>query len=147
MNTEFSRFIVVGLLNTMSTYVLYLLLMAAMSYKLAYSIAYVSGILLSYYLNARVVFRSQLRIVKLIQYPTVYVVQYVMNILTLWVLVDYLSVPTALAPIIVIVATVPVTFVLSRLIVKDRPPAIQETLSGEIGATSPDKPSPIVQES
>lgn len=115
---EFSRFLLVGLTNTAFSYSLYLLLDLFLPYKIAWSAAYVAGIMFSYYLNARWVFRSAMDWKSFLAFPMVYLVQYGIGILCLHVLVEQLFIPEKVAPLIVIVLTIPVTFILSRFIVK-----------------------------
>jgi len=117
---EFVRFLGVGALNTVVTYLLYLGLLAAMPYIAAYSLAYAAGIVLSYYLTARFVFRAPLRWSSAFRFPLVYVAQYLLSAAILAVLVDLLTVDPRMAPLIVIAATVPATFALARVITTRR---------------------------
>lgn len=117
-NKNFIRFLFVGLTNTVTTYLLYLLLISYISYNIAYSISYVTGILLSYYLNAKFVFHKQMSIKTFMQFPLVYVVQYVINIVFMNLFIEYWQMDTALAPLLVIVLSIPITFVLSKFIFK-----------------------------
>lgn len=56
--SRFFRFIVSGGLNTAITYGIYLALLQLMPYQFSYTIAYVSGITISYVLSRSYVFRS-----------------------------------------------------------------------------------------
>jgi putative flippase GtrA len=115
---EYATFLASGAINSALTYVLYILLLNLVSYKISYSIAYVSGIFISYYLNSRWVFREPMSLVKFLQYPVVYIVQYLLGIATLHVCVEVLGLSQWLAPLVVIAVTVPATFFLSRYIIK-----------------------------
>jgi putative flippase GtrA len=115
---EFFRFVIGGFINTGVTYVLFLLLQQVMPYQIAYTLVYLIGILFSYWLNSRFVFRQAMTVQKAVQYPIVYVVQYVMGIVLMSILVEVLAVSPALAAPLVIIAAIPVTFVLSRFIIK-----------------------------
>lgn len=115
---EYGAFLVCGGLNTLLTYVLYILFLRLMSYKLSYSVAYVLGIVISYYLNSRFVFREPVSLGKLLQYPVVYIVQYLLGIAVLYICVDLLSMNKWLAPAVVIAVSLPVTFLLSKFIIK-----------------------------
>lgn len=117
---EYTGFLLVGATNTLLTYVLYVFLIAFLSYKLAYSVAYVCGILISYYLNSRVTFQEPVSLAKFIKYPLVYVVQYVLGIVILYICIDLLHMSEWLAPLVVVFINLPVTFVLSKLIIKGR---------------------------
>ena len=114
---EFPRFLVSGALNTVITYVIYIGLAFIVPYLVAYTVTTAFGILLSYYLNARFVFRQKLRVRAALTYPTVYAVQYFLGLGLLYVLVELAHFSKFTAPILIVVATVPVTFVLSRLMI------------------------------
>ena len=115
---EFMRFLVSGAANTALTYLVYLGLLQVTGYQVAYFIAYACGILLSYYLNLRFVFRAEGSRSKLAMYPLVYAVQYLLGMAILWVAVEQLGLPPWLAVVCPIVLSIPVTFTLSRLILK-----------------------------
>ncbi|HVF71508.1 MAG TPA: GtrA family protein [Chthoniobacterales bacterium] len=115
---ELIAFILVGGANTGLTYLLYLALLRIASYPLAYSASFVAGIFLSYYLNARFVFKAPLRIRQALQYPAVYVVQYLLGLGLLYLLVERIRLSPALAPLLIVVLTIPVTFVLSRYVIR-----------------------------
>lgn len=117
LNHEFIRFLVAGGLNTGITYVLYVLLNLALPYTTAYTIAYLSGIGFSYFLASRFVFNQQMQVKKAMFYPIVYLVQYLCGLVILSVLVDTLKVSELLAVPAVIILTLPVTYILSKLIV------------------------------
>jgi len=110
------RFLVAGLVNTGVTYALYLLLLRILAYRTAFSIAFIVGILLSYALNARFVFRRPATWASLIRFPLVYLVQYFGGLALVSILVEWVGVPTWLAPILALLVTIPLTYTLSRLV-------------------------------
>ena len=114
MSSEFIRFILAGGANTVATYALYLLLLAVFPYPTAYTVSYAVGIALAYYLNSLFVFRQPLQWKKTFTFPLVYVIQYCVGIALLFLLVEVFHVSAAIAPLLVIACTVPLTFVLSR---------------------------------
>ena len=116
MRGEFFRFLLVGAVNTVSSYLLYLLLLIVLPYLLAYSLAYCAGIVFSYFLNVRFVFRRRASLSGFFAFPLVYVIQYGLGVLVLWLLVDQAGLSPAWAMVGVIVATIPVTFLASRFI-------------------------------
>lgn len=115
---ELPRFLVVGATNTAVSYVLYLLLLEFMPYLYAYSIAYGIGIVISYILNSRFVFMQPLSMGKFLQFPAVYAIQYGVGAAILWLLVGQASLSPELAMLAVVAATIPVTFITSRFILK-----------------------------
>lgn len=120
-SAQFIRFTVVGALNTGMTYLLFALLSAVIPYTVAYTIVYVAGIFISYVLNTRFVFRTEFRWRSLFAYPIVYVIQYAIGIILLPFLVEILKLDRLVAAPIVIVTTLPITFIASRFILRNRP--------------------------
>lgn len=117
---EFFRFLVAGTINTVSSYLLYLVMLVFFSYLLAYSLSYCISIVLSYFLNARFVFRQRAHLSTFLIFPAVYAIQYCLGALMLWLLVDHAGVSPQLAMAGVIAATVPVTFLTSRFVLRKR---------------------------
>ncbi len=115
---EFLKFVLVGLANTGLTYLLYAALAIVLPYTLAYSITYVLGIVFSYLVNSLFVFKERLSFAKAFQFPLVYLVQYLVNVLLLKLLVELLGVHKLIAPVLIIAVTIPITFFLSRKIIK-----------------------------
>src|SRR5262249_27156116 len=113
---EAMRFILAGAVNTALTYAAYLALLYVVDYAVAYTIAYVAGIAFSYYLNTRFVFRTRAEPLRAAAYPLVYLVPYLFGLAVLHVAVAYLSIPRQFALLASIALSVPLTFVLSRLL-------------------------------
>lgn len=119
---EVGRFLISGAVNTLATYGIYLALLTVLDYTLAYTIAYVCGVGLAYMLNTAFVFRAPCSLHTFVRFPLVYVVQYVVGAIVLNVAVRMLGVPRQFALIASILVTLPVTFVLSRLLLKGNAP-------------------------
>jgi putative flippase GtrA len=117
MRAEFLRFLLVGISNTLVTYLLYLLLLNVLPYIAAYTIGYCAGIVLSYFLNVLFVFKKSVSLASFLKFPVVYVIQYSLGALVLWLLVGAGISPTW-AMIGVLIVTIPVTFIASRFILK-----------------------------
>lgn len=115
---QFLRFVVAGGINTALTYGFYLLLLPLFGYLAAYSVAYVVGIVLSYWLNSVFVFHEPLNWPALARFPLVYVVQYLLTAALLWVFVDALGVGERVAPLFAVAVTVPVTFLVTRIVLQ-----------------------------
>lgn len=113
-NSAFRRFLCAGIFNTLATYVIYLLCLQVMHYGLAYTIAYVSGIVFNFLLNTKYVFKSHPSLKRFICYLLVYLCQYLLGLILLWLLVTVLSINPHYAPFIVIMVTVPVIYILAK---------------------------------
>ncbi|WP_245204196.1 GtrA family protein [Ammoniphilus resinae] len=118
ISNEFFRFVLVGILNTAATYIIYLLFLYLFNHNISYTIAYILGILIGYFLNSKITFRVELTLKKFIQFPLVYLIQYLINLVMLNVLIFNLDVDKRIAPLLVIIISIPITFILSKVILK-----------------------------
>lgn len=112
------KFGLVGLLNTMVTYILYIILLNKFQYSLAYSISYVVGIVVSYFFNTFFVFKQPITIDRFLKFPIVYLVQYLLNLLLMFVFVNKLFMNEKIVLLMSIVITFPITFLISRYVLK-----------------------------
>jgi putative flippase GtrA len=117
---EFGAFVFFGTINTVLTYGIYLFLVLFFTYGTAYTWSYIVGVFLSYYLNARFVFREKLRLMNALQYPVVYLLQYLIGLGLLYLLIDVVHLSKLLAPILVVLLTLPCTYLLSGYVIKAR---------------------------
>lgn len=108
------RFIAAGALNTAFSYAAYLALLGWLGYAAAYAVAYVVGLLTQYVLHGRYVFRVALRWRSLLGYPAIHLVLYAYGAALLWLLVDRIGLSAHIVPLIVIAATIPPSFLLTR---------------------------------
>ncbi|MCC8536196.1 GtrA family protein [Xanthomonas axonopodis pv. poinsettiicola] len=112
------RFLLGGALNTGLTLVLYWALLRFMHYQWAYFASFCAGILCSYLINTRYVFRAQHSWLKFAAFPLIYLVTYALGSLALELSVGHLGVPATVGPLISIVVTLPVSFILSKLLLQ-----------------------------
>jgi putative flippase GtrA len=120
VGSEFVRFLIAGAVNTGLSYAIYLLLLAIAPYLVAYSLSYLFGIAISYLLMTRFVFRTERRLASALKFPLVYVAQYAVGSAVLVLLVETFAVQAWLAALVAIVVSIPVTFSLSRLVLRGR---------------------------
>jgi len=113
---RFFRFIVSGGLNTAITYGVYLALLQQLSYQISYSIAYMSGVVISYAFNRSFVFKNHRGLRSILLFPLIYVTQYGFGMLLLWLWIDMAGLSDKLAPLMVVAVTLPLTYVLSRFV-------------------------------
>lgn len=116
LGARFVRFLCTGGINTVLTYAIYLLLLQMLSYQVSYTIAYVSGIAITYFLNKIFVFKTHQGWKSVILYPFVYFFQYLFGMLVLWLIVGQLGLSAKLGPLAVVVMTIPLTYWLTRFV-------------------------------
>jgi len=114
IRAESARFLIAGGINTVATYLIYLLLLNITSYPIAFSISFIAGISIAYGLNTLFVFETQISLRKMFQYPLIYAFQYGVGLLLLAILVDGLGVDKRFAPLINVLLLTPLTFMLNK---------------------------------
>lgn len=112
------KFLVAGGLNTALTLSIYWLLLRVTDYRIAYTASYVLGVAASYLLNSLFVFGTRPAIRSALAFPLVYVAQYIIGLGALWLWVEGLHLPQAWGVLAVVVVTMPMTFVLSRFVLR-----------------------------
>ena len=122
MKHEVIRFLITGATNTALGYLIYLAFLLVLPYTAAYSISYVIGIFVSYALNTAFVFKERWSWKRFAAFPLVYVVQYLLGLALLALLVEKAGVPKTLAPLVIVIIILPVTFFLSRFVIRGKRP-------------------------
>lgn len=120
-HAEILKFIIVGGINTLNYYVVYLLLLKL--FHIEYMISHITGFIvafvISYYLNCYFVYRIKPTWRKFISFPITQLVNASLQTVLLYVFVSWLNLPAEIAPFAGLVITIPITFVLSKWILKD----------------------------
>jgi putative flippase GtrA len=114
------RFLVAGAATTVVTLGLYVLLLDILAYALAYTVAFVSGILIAYLLNSVFVFRTATSMRTFALFPLIYLVQYLVGLTVTAIWVDLLGLPPEVAALAAIVVTLPITYLLTRSLLTRR---------------------------
>ncbi|HCX3628029.1 TPA: flippase GtxA [Staphylococcus aureus] len=120
-HAEILKFIIVGGINTLNYYVVYLLLLKL--FHIEYMISHITGFIvafvISYYLNCYFIYRVKPTWRKFISFPITQIVNVSLQTVLLYVFVSWLNLPAEFAPFAGLVITIPITFVLSKWILKD----------------------------
>ncbi|HHE6864458.1 TPA: flippase GtxA [Staphylococcus aureus] len=120
-HAEILKFIIVGGINTLNYYVVYLLLLKIL--HIEYMISHITGFLvafvISYYLNCYFVYRVKPTWRKFISFPITQIVNVSLQTVLLYVFVSWLNLPAEIAPFAGLIITIPITFILSKWILKD----------------------------
>ena len=111
---QFARFLLVGGANTALSYGIYLLLLLVVDYRIAYTIAYVAGLVSGYLMHARMVFDALPGVRSLAAYLVTYASMYLLSLFVLYVAVARLGIPKPLGMLAALAVTVPLSFLLMR---------------------------------
>lgn len=114
---EFVAFLIVGLSNTVLTYVTYLGLLHLMHYRWAYTGAFIVGLLYTGLLNIRVTFAHHPTLIAWVVFAVYYTVYWLFSLGLLHLLVEGLSIDERFGPLLLLPIVVPINFVITRLIV------------------------------
>lgn len=119
---EIIRFIIVGGLNTVNYYIVYLLLLHIfhIQYLISHLVGFVVAFVISYYLNCYYVYKVKPTLKKFLAFPLTQVVNMVVQTLLIFVFVDFLNFNESIAPFAGLIVTIPITYVLSKFILTKR---------------------------
>ncbi|MEU7058072.1 GtrA family protein [Streptomyces sp. NPDC046197] len=109
-------FALVGVINTMTYYGLYLLFLTCFPYLLAHVLAFGLSMIGSFFLNARFTYRTRPTWRKFLLFPLTNATNFLLMTVGVYVIVDVLRAGNRFAPLLASAAAIPVTFVLSRTI-------------------------------
>jgi putative flippase GtrA len=108
----------VGGINTAVSFALFALFEQFTRHQFAYTLAYALGIAISFLMNSRLVFGTPLSAGNALRFPLVYGVQYLYGLAAMTILVDVLKLHSYVAIALVIATSVPISFVLSRRLLR-----------------------------
>lgn len=115
-----NRFAVVGGINTVVYYTLYLLARTVVPYLAAHLFAVLIAMLGSFFLNCYWTFQTRPTWRKFALFPLTNATNYVLTTVGVVVLVEWCGMDERAAPLVAALAAIPVTFVLSQLVLTGR---------------------------
>lgn len=120
-HAEILKFIIVGGINTLNYYVVYLLLLKLLhiEYMISHITGFIVAFVISYYLNCYFVYRVKPTWRKFISFPITQIVNISLQTVLLYVFVSWLNLPAEIAPFAGLIITIPITCILSKWILKD----------------------------
>lgn len=118
MKKEFLRFIIVGVINTGHYYMWYLLLIyiAQLHYMISHLIAVVISMIASYFLSIYFTYKVPFKWKSFLLFPLTQLFNVVMQSIGMFVVVEWLHLQEVVAPVFVLVITVPATYFVTRRI-------------------------------
>lgn len=117
---EALRFGLVGACNLLTYFVVYLALHLVLPYLVAHTIAYAVAIVLSFFLNCYFTYRARPTLKKFVLYPLSQVSSFLTTTVGVTVLVEFFLVDERVAPFIAAAVSIPISFLLTRLILTGR---------------------------
>ncbi|KIL43105.1 GtrA family protein [Jeotgalibacillus campisalis] len=119
-NTEFTRFVVVGGINTLNYYAVFLFFhhLLSLHYMVSHLLGFVISLVVSFFLNSYFTYRVKPTLKKFLQFPITQLVNVAVSSSFVFVFVEWLHINSSLAPLMAVVFTIPVTFVVTGKILK-----------------------------
>ncbi len=114
------RFLVGGGLNTLATLLVYWLLLRVLHPQWAYAASYAAGIGLGYLIHTGFVFRTRRGWRTLLPFPLVHAAGYLVGAAVLALATGPLGIDPRTAPLLAIAASLPLTFLLTRRLLRGR---------------------------
>jgi len=112
---EGKRFLIIGFCNFIFTYIVYVLVNLIVAYTIAFTVSFASGILFSAFLNSRYSFSTKLTVRRMTIFTFVCLINYFIGLAILQLYVEFFGIHEVIAPMLVIVVMVPISFVGTRL--------------------------------
>lgn len=116
MFERFTKFSLVGALTTFSGYFIYLFFLFFFSPMTSYVLSFITGIALSLALNAKYTFATKPTALKALAYAIFYAASMGLGAGILTIAIDFMGVAPRLAPLLVLLVTVPVNFLCTQYI-------------------------------
>ena len=123
LHTEFVRFVIVGVINTLTYYSIYLVLhnIFDLPYLAAHLVGFFISLNISFFLNTYVTYRVRPTWKKYLAFPLTQVVNISVSTALIFIFVEFLGLSSNIAPFAAVLFTVPITFIISSKILKDKP--------------------------
>ncbi len=113
--SDFVGFAIVGAINTGFSFIIYLLLLKlGLYYILASIVSYMAGIIVSYILNTKFVFKEQKTMSNLSKFVSVYLTALIINLSLLYFLVDIIGMNPVLGQIAVTLLVLFYNYILQK---------------------------------
>lgn len=119
-DSHFLRFLVVGGLNTLITYLIYLLLISYIDYRIAFTGSFVMGLIIAYVFNSRIVFDISFSWYRLLKHSAIYLSLYILALVLLSLEVELMDFDRRIAPLLNVALLVPLTFSLNKYFLTGR---------------------------
>ncbi|PTF18275.1 GtrA family protein [Staphylococcus devriesei] len=118
---EIIKFVIVGGINTLDYYITYLILLKLLNinYMISHIIGFIVSFIISYYLNCYFVYKVKPTLKKFLSFPITQVVNMGTQTLLLYIFVRWFNFPSEIAPFVGLIVTIPITFILSKWILRD----------------------------
>ncbi|GAA0747789.1 GtrA family protein [Clostridium oceanicum] len=120
VNLEFTRFVIIGVINTITHNIVYIPLVNIIPYILANTIAFIISTCISFFLNCHFTFRTKPTLKKFIVFPISCFPNFIIQSVGVSVLIEFFYIKKEYAAFLASLMAIPVTFFLMRYILKEK---------------------------
>jgi len=110
------RFIIVGGINTLNYFVIFRLLLLISTYIVAHVFAFLLSAFISYFLTCMFTFKKKPSWGSFIKFPLTFLPNFIMSFVGTIIFVEWLNIDDRFASLIVMIAIIPITFIINKLI-------------------------------
>lgn len=120
IRNEFIRFVIVGGINTFHYYIVYIffLYLLEIHYFSAHIIGFISSLMGSFFLNTLYTYRVKPTWGAFIRFPLTQLINSITMAVLLFLFVEQLHMNRSIAPMLAVVFTIPLTFILTGRVLK-----------------------------
>ena len=116
-NKEFIIFIIIGIINTLSSTVFAMIYSSVLAPTIAFVPGYLTGVVVSYTLNSIVTFKEKLNLTKFMKFGVSTIPNFIIQWITVYIVVELMGIHKLVAYGLAAIIGVPVTFVILKLFV------------------------------
>lgn len=117
-NSQLVRFIIVGGLNTLFYYILYLSFLHCfrINYLISHILAFIISMIGSFFMNSLFTYKQKPTLKKFLQFPITYVINITVTTLGTYLFVSVFNWNKDISPLIAALTAIPFTFIVSKKI-------------------------------
>ena len=116
-NKEFMIFIIIGIINTLSSTVFAMIYSSLLPPTIAFVPGYLTGVVVSYTLNSIVTFKEKLNLNKFIKFAISTIPNFIIQWITVYIVVEIIGIHKLVGYGVAAIIGVPVTFIILKLFV------------------------------
>ena len=114
ISQETRRFIIAGGVNTIFGFFFYLALLIFFNYYIAYTVSFLVSIIIAFFFNGYYVFKTRILWERIAQYPVLYILQYFLGLIFIFILISWCGVSEKIAPLLNAVILTPLSFIANK---------------------------------
>lgn len=112
---EFLSFVIIGVINTFNGVVFSYIYSSFLNENLAFIFGYISGLIISYFLNSKITFKEELKLIKFVKFAISYIPNFIIQNIVVVLVFNIMGWHKLIAYGLAAAIGVPVTFILMKL--------------------------------